>query len=630
MKILKNAAMVAAAAAVVLSPISTVLAAPTDYYDAWVEPITRDISALSDLQLESNAFVLVYDEAKGTYRVELNPEVLTTDAYDKLVGDINTALGDLKNEINGRADQVKVAVAAAIVKFKDIETQLNQLASDIEQRVNQAIDEVIAQLRAELVELVRTAVYNSEYDSSVKTNAYNDAFAKATQDAATWQAEVDAYEAPGGIIDQIDQAATAANNAYNNLPNYNIPGVGSIKDIVKNILGITDAGITSDWIIGNATSLGSSIGSVNCTIIPFSGVRQSCDSVKTQIQSVLNNLNEYNTYKDLLANPPADPAAYATEKANEADKNEQKRAQDVADGDAWVFGLLFDQTIDQIKDRIDDLRDEVKAYIDEYITKAKAYIADAIAEIEAYAGKVAEWADQTWDKILTLDSGLTLTATTTHAATGVTGSLTESYTIGDVVDAINGNHKSLFDNNYALTLPASIFDGVNNCTLATLGACSEITLDHQFALEFNLPAFTLDGFTIPEITIPLLDFDELKLDLPFIGTVNLNNLLNNRIQYAVAGLNDYLGLTGGLSIAPIVFGDLSATLAVANSTSRIALVRPAKSTLFSLTPTAPKTGVYAASNNSSLNSIAIALATALVGAGAIATLRKIGQATKRV
>ncbi|MDR1197140.1 MAG: hypothetical protein LBL08_02615, partial [Candidatus Nomurabacteria bacterium] len=406
--------------------------------------------------------------------------------------------------------------------------------------------------------------------------------------------------------------------------------------------GVKDAAYNYADGISNCNQLSTGVERFACNLVGLNNYKNDLKSVadgvynvavsaaNTAATSATNALAGFVTAVNAAAPvDPGDPADFSGLARAYADLLVRAPAEAEAGIAKTAAEAAFDQAIAQIKTQIDNLRAEVKAYVDEYIARAKDYIRDAIAEIEAYADKVAEWADQTWNKILTLDSGLTLTATTTHLASGATGSSTESYTIGDIVDAINGKNKALFENNYALTLPASIFDGVNSCTLASLNACSEITLNHQFTLDFDLPALTLEGFTIPEIAVPLLDFDELKIDLPYIGTVNLNNLLNNRIQAAVANLNNQLGLTGGYTVGDITFGGLHRVLATADSETWVKLVKPAAAVIIDNGGeqpisevvdelTAPSTGMQLANDNAWL----ITLASLVLLGSAVVVTRK--------
>ncbi|MDR0591619.1 MAG: hypothetical protein LBG75_03670 [Candidatus Nomurabacteria bacterium] len=388
----------------------------------------------------------------ATYTAMINPDL-------RLTSSAKSALAQLQRRADRLIDQISIRSGIA---RNIIEQYVNQMIAATvagASNVEAAIDQLLAETRATLVQTVENIAYVREYDPSVSTNAYAAAYAKATQDASDWQAEVDAYEAPGGVVDQIRQAATAADDAYNGIGNT------TVKNAIASALGIPAGGISADWIISNATSLNGTLGSLNCNLFALVGLSGTCNGIKSSIQVVLGNLSDYQDYKDLLANPPTDPAAYAAQKASEADATEQARARAVAQTEATMAGLVFDQAINSIKGLIQNTINSIEQYINNVvIPELKSLL--SITEAEARA-------------LLAAMLGLTNTATpvnlefttTLSDGTVVGTGVVRSLTIRDLVDTLLGR-KDL--GSYVVTLSASNFNGgsayLSHTVKLTLGA----------------------------------------------------------------------------------------------------------------------------------------------------------------
>lgn len=395
------------------------------------------------------------------YLVEVNPSLELTDSA-------KAAIERLQTKTNQLIDQIaeKAGIARDI-----IEDAVNKAIAGILSgagNLDVAIDDLLTNTLPGVIEDV---VYRLSLPSATReaTNAFNAQEAgfltQATQDAATWQAAVDAYEAPGGIVSQI----TTATNSFNNV----LSGNATLRGIFS-ALNVPDP-VTNDWMIDNISRVSGVIGDVNCNmfILLGSSTVSACNTIKSDVKTISDNLSEYQAYKNLLANQPADPAAWALEQTLSNTPGcditmtkeaciaavANKKAQDQAD----AMVIAYQLALPTIKSYVPSVQDAVQ---------------NAIDEIATALGIAKDEANTILQMILGYDpkTPIDLSLSTFVEGQRIGGDFDRNLTISELVDLLMG--RTTLDS-YTVSIPADAFGDDNTVTLNNrIG----LRLGHTFVL----------------------------------------------------------------------------------------------------------------------------------------------------
>jgi len=482
--------------------VATQVAMPVSAYAA-----QRGVFDYNVTLVENRNSVIVVDPS-----VELSAEAL------QLINEINAQLTQVRAQLDAGAKLLQAEVDAAITRLNQVIDQLKVIANGAADQAEVLLQQALTEVKDMLVNLVEQAVYAQEYNPGIYSQAYNEALARAQQDQTDWQAAVDAYEAPGGIVDQI-------NTAVNNFDTLLSPALRSALALA----GITLPNpITTDWVIGGGASVLNSISS-SCGLIPLPTLVSACSNLMVPVNTITNNLSEYLAYKALLADPTVDPVTYATTAAEQADAAERARARFIAQTAAAAAGLIFDQTIISIETLIAQAKTEVQVAIIDFAGQVTAKLNEIKDEINAYLSDALTKMDALYQGLLNQKSGLTLVSTTKIGSS--TGSNSRELTWRDI---LQGN----FDiDAYEVQINLAEFP---DC------ATSEVPVKHKLTLESAWPTeITIDfnrSFTLPELKLrPIsIDLSDLMnaIDLNQFGIQSswLSNAINQHLNGHLTGL----------------------------------------------------------------------------------------------
>jgi ElaB/YqjD/DUF883 family membrane-anchored ribosome-binding protein len=480
--------------------------------------------------LDGSEARLVLVESQDQYTVVVDPEIQISEALKQEIADLQAQLDTVKDQVNAQVDTIKAELENAVGRLNDALEQLKELAGDdAKAQAEAALATVLAQVRQALVDYVTTSIYANEYDPTVKTTAYGKAFTQASQTETEWLTEKGIAEGPGGVLERIDDAVVQANTAISDIPD------GPAKTYVMGQLGIPAGGMTKEWAIANATSVSGTLNSL-CSnpMVAYAGLATQCNDIKAAVQDIADDLTAYQNYSDLLANPPADPAAWAAQKANQADADEMNRAQGVADATGLAAGDAFDQAVQNLQPLIEQSVDQAKAKIQELIGQVKAELEAAKQKLQGYAQQVKTRIKAAYAELLTQASGLTLVSTTTLGI--YSGSNSRALTWGDL---INGD---LDIAPYAITVNRADYAP---CQFGITQLESVLTLEStwpaQATVDFDrtvtLPTFHLEpiAVSLQDVTINVPGFGDQTLPAAQLNDA-INQFLNERVNSRLAAI----------------------------------------------------------------------------------------------
>lgn len=464
----------------------------------------------------------VITEQNMSYIV-VDPDVTLSAESLAVIADINARLAEIEGQLDADAAVLEANIKAVIAKLDQAIEQLKDLAKDAKTQAEAALQQALVEIRAVLVDYVESAVYAREYNPGVKAQAYSDALAKAQQDQSDWQAAVDAYEASGGVVDKIAAAVTSFNTI--------LDGNSTVRGLFS-ALGLPDP-VTNEWMIANITSVASTINKVNCSsgLVALLGATAACNSVKAEVATISSNLSDYQLYKDLLANPPADPVAYATEEAEKADTAEKGRAETVAKAEALAAGLLFDQAVVGIGDLIEQGKTEAQEFVSELAAKITAKLETVKAKVEVHVADAKAQAAAYYQALLDQKSGLTLVSTTTVGNNS--GSNSRELTWRDIVN------RDFDIADYRVAVDTSEFD---KCSSTEVTAYHKLTLESAWPDEIKIDfsrSYTLPTFTIDPIAVNLKDI-VIKVPGHGVKTIPASQLNSGINQFLDQHVNNKL------------------------------------------------------------------------------------------
>lgn len=580
-----------AAIGLVATLVATQVAMPVSAYAA----AQRGVFNYNVALVENRNSVVVVDPS-----IELSAEA------QQLINEINAQLAQVRAQLDAGANLLKAEVDTAIARLNQVIDQLSLVANGTVDQAEVLLQQALTEVKDMLVNLVEQAVYAQEYNPGVYNQAYNEALTRAQQNQADWQAAVDAYEAPGGIVDQIN----AAVNNFNTLLS---PALRSALALA----GITLPNpITTDWVIGGGASVLNSISS-SCGLISLPTLASACNGLMVPVNNITNNLSEYLAYKALLADPTVDPVTYATAAAEQADAAEQARARFIAQAAAAAAGLIFDQTITSIEALIAQAKTGVQTAITDFAEQVKAQLIEIKTEINAYLSDALTKMDALYQGLLNQKSGLTLVSTTKIGSS--TGSNSRELTWRDI---LQGN----FDiDAYEVQINLAEFP---DCKTSEVPVKHKLTLESAWPTELNIDFNR--SFTFPELKLRPINIDLSDLmnaiDLSQFGIQSswLSNIINQRLNGQLTGLIptiDWRNINVNIN-KTINLPDISGLLDWSKDTTKI--TRNSVSCM-----KAPVTGIGTATTTTSGSSVAatfnysaVIIAAGIIGVGGAFFVRR--------
>lgn len=429
------------------------------------------------------------------YLVTVNPSLELTESAQLAINRLQAKVDELIDTIARITNIKKEIISEKIIPaIGDI---LISKAGDIDA----AIEDFLTNDLPGIVKNLMSSLYMQDAISEAEKQ-YQDLFDKATQDQQTWQDKVDDYEAPGGVVSQV----TAATNSFNTIINNNTYVRGLFA-----LLNVPDP-VTNEWMIKNVSSVANIINGVDCSnwLVSLAGATAACNTVKTEVKTISDNLSDYQDYKDLLADPATDPEAWAINKMgcdssfsseqcilSVAEENANNKAANQVD--TYLIPILSRVNITIFQDIARNAINEIAKCFD--ITTEKA------GEL---LGAIFGW-------LYNKDTRVDLTYSTFINRQRVGGERVYNLSLREIVQLLTGEMEL---DSYTISIPASAFDEDGN-----------VILNNRIGLRFGRHNFALLGRNVVTVAkicrtetpiSPIVD-DEISTPITGVKSVKKTN-----------------------------------------------------------------------------------------------------------
>ena len=465
------------------------------------------------------------ENKKSEYEFVISPEMKIGGEAEESLARIKSDLAEIKSGLNLGAVEFKTKINKIIAELDEISEKLQSFSDGLSDELQEEIGKLLQSARATLVEYVEDSSYKKEYDTTLKQKTYDEALEKARANQTKWQKKIAEYESGDGVVGKIKKAESDINSYMNSLP-------AGIKTVMATVGITTEINIDDENAKNTVETIKSLLDKNSCNAAPWvlSGwgfeiynYSRECSSLKNQINSINNDLADYLSYKDLIANPPADPEEYARDAAEKADLAEQARARTIAQNTAKQAGVSFDLAIAGLKQGIVAGRDKVVDFVGGKIGGIKSEINSLKTRLTGVMSGVDKEIENIYQSILDNNSGLKLVSTASYGE--YTASREQILSFRDIVE---GNYAI---KDYVLTVSAD----------AVACGIDEIEIGTSLSLESTLPekieinkSYT---YTMPELKFAKLNLNLPKLELSIPGVIE-GEISSEKINTAVNGLLD--------------------------------------------------------------------------------------------